>query len=230
MFSLQGHHHRLLTEDMVNVYVGPKRKKFHLHKDLVCDRSSFFKKAVAGGFKEQKEKALYLPEDHVGGFILFVQWIYGVPPPESSTPSMVTTLFALYVLAEKFCIEPLKNSSMDVIRTSCSGSAYMLSVTDIGYIYDNTPTTSPMRRFMVKHTLYGLLVRKNGMVQGFLKLMKEGGDFAADFASATLEYSCGAPRAPDPNGARNCAYHEHNFSKICPVYGGFSKGQWAGGW
>lgn len=221
--ELTRHRRRLLTEDMVNVYVGSKRKKFHLHKDLVCDRSSFFKKALAGGFKEQEERAVYLPEDDVGAFVLFVQWIYGVPPRDSTTPAMITSLFALYVLAEKFCIELLKNLSMDMIRTIWSDTACTLSATTIGYVYDNTPETSPMRRFIVNHSLYSLLVRKVGMAKEFLELMKKGGDFAVDFASATLQYSPSAAHPSDPSRERNCSYHEHNSSKICALHGGYSE-------
>lgn len=200
---------------MVHVFVGPKCKSFHLHKALLCYHSKFFQKALDGGFKEQDDKAVYLPDDDVGAFVLFVNWIYNAPPQKASTTATATALFGLYIMADKFCIEELQNLSMDVFRASHREGLAMSSDL-IEHVYVNTPESSPMRRFIVNFVTYGFSIRKLTMSNKFLELMKKGGDFAADFASAILQYSFGATRPLDPRMGRDCAYHEHNSSKPCP--------------
>jgi BTB/POZ domain len=34
---------RLLTDEIVALYVGPKRKAYYVHKALLCNRSSYFR-------------------------------------------------------------------------------------------------------------------------------------------------------------------------------------------
>ena len=54
-------YYRLLTSEMFDVFLGLTRKKFHLHKDLLCDRSDYFKAAFQGDFQEATMIELYLP-------------------------------------------------------------------------------------------------------------------------------------------------------------------------
>ena len=206
----------LLSEDTVTVYVGRKRKKFHIHKALLCYHSSFFSKALDGLFKEHEDRAVYLPDDNVEGFVLFVNWMYNVPPQIASTPAAMMALLALYIMAEKFCIEELKNVSMDGVRASYREN-FEFYTQEIEYIYDNTPESSPLRRFMADHVAYGPLVRKARMSKDFLEVMRRGGDFAADFASAAVQYSFGAARPPNPTRESNRTYHEHKSSKTCSL-------------
>lgn len=158
---------------------------------------------------------MYLPDDNVEAFVLFVQWIYGARIKKAATTAPVKTLLALYVMAEKFCMETLKNLAMDLIREFYS-MANIESLTEhIEYVYSSTPNTSPIRCFVSNFATYDLLERPTVPVE-FLNLMKKGGDFAADFAAATLKYS--VPNGADPTkGRRKCVYHEHNFTKPCPV-------------
>jgi len=116
-------------------------------------------------------------------------------------------------MAEKFCIEELKNLSMDVVKTSSSQQDF---VEHIEYIYANTPESSPMRRFIANHIAYDLLGRKGTMSSHVLELIRKGGNFAADFALATMPYSFGAARPSDPNWDMGCTYHEHKLTESCP--------------
>ena len=206
----------LLTEDMVNIFVGPKRKNFHIHKALLCHHSSFFQRTLDGGFKEQEDKAVYLPDDDVKAFVLFVHWVYNAPPQKATTPATVAALFALYVMAEKFGIEELKNMSTDAVRSSFCDVGSMIFSEHIERICGHTPEGNAMRRFIANHTAYGLLVRKVPMSKRLVELMKKGGDFTAYFPAATLQYSYGTARPTNPTRERSCAYHEHSFTKGCP--------------
>jgi hypothetical protein len=44
-----------LGNKMVTIYVGPKRKEFTIHKELICGSANYFEKAFDGNFKEGRE-------------------------------------------------------------------------------------------------------------------------------------------------------------------------------
>ena len=67
---------------MVDIYVGPSKQHFHLHKNLLCSKVDYFRKMFESSFKEGVEQAATLPEDDPNAFALFVQWLY----QESLTP------------------------------------------------------------------------------------------------------------------------------------------------
>lgn len=93
--------------------VGPKRKKFYLHKDLLFDRSKFFERKFNRRFR--KGKNIFLPEESVADFETFARWLYGAT---LSTPTAknVHSFIDLYIMAEYFRVESLMNTSMDLIR------------------------------------------------------------------------------------------------------------------
>jgi len=201
---------------MINVYVGAKCKKFHLHNGLLSDRSDFFRKALGGGFQEQDERAVYLPDEDVGAFELFVRWIYGAPLRAPSDLDSFTRHLALYVMAEKFCMEPLKNLLMDAIRTYYRFNGIRGGPEQMEYVYENTPADSSLRLFLVRAAAYGVVARINQeLPKNFLELLKKGGDVAADFTSALLRSSAIRPRTTAPSMELDCAYHEHKSTKSC---------------
>lgn len=51
----------LLTIDMVDIYVGAKRKTFRLHENLLCDCSEYFKATFKGEFTEAKSQETLSP-------------------------------------------------------------------------------------------------------------------------------------------------------------------------
>lgn len=56
---------RLLTDEIVALYVGPKRKAYHVPKALLCNRSSYFRAVFRDDvqFREGAENEVYFPDD-----------------------------------------------------------------------------------------------------------------------------------------------------------------------
>jgi hypothetical protein len=50
---------------MVEFFVGPEKKLFRLHKELVCTVSDVLSKMFNSGFLEGSTGCAYLPEDDV---------------------------------------------------------------------------------------------------------------------------------------------------------------------
>lgn len=65
---------RLDSAEDVTVLVGVKEKQFTIPKALLTQRSTFFKAALEGGFKEAIEQQVKLPEADEEIFEIYVQW------------------------------------------------------------------------------------------------------------------------------------------------------------
>lgn len=76
--------------------VGPDEVPFGVHKDLLCQYSTFFRNALNGGFKESKENTVKLPDETPAMFRIIVDWLYYQRLPESS-PEYVKTVAELDV-------------------------------------------------------------------------------------------------------------------------------------
>ena len=64
---------------MVTLVVGWMGVLFTVHRDLICEASSFFEAAFMGStsFKESSEQSISLPEDDTEMVGIFARWLYG---------------------------------------------------------------------------------------------------------------------------------------------------------
>ena len=77
--------YRALGFEVVDLFVGPQRKRFVVHKDLLTAQSDFFSKALTGSFKEAEENSIHLKEEDPAAVALLVAWLYlGILPGSES--------------------------------------------------------------------------------------------------------------------------------------------------
>lgn len=200
------------------VYVGPERKAFHLHRDLLCDRSAYFKAAFTGSSKEADAKKLVLPDGDSLAFELFVNWQYGSLLTGPSNDGELQTYFALLALGEKLMLEYLSNQCTDLIRGYYRSTNALVRAQDVSYIYRNIKRQA-MRYCIVKLTVLQTLEEKEkGFLPGFRELIAGGGDFAADFSCYLLKYAVlkDRPALGHPTNPQfNCRYHSHDLTPKC---------------
>ena len=223
---------------MVDVFVGTERKKFHLHRDLLCDRSEYFNACFGGDFKEAKEKELHIPEDNVAGFELFASWLYGAPLKQIEDQDALLPHIALHVLASKLCVERLQNEVMDLIIRFYRVHPGLVEAQSLGYIYENTSEGDPLRVFSVR-LLSWTIVDTNIMELSpdHKILLGLAGDFAVDLTSWLIKSSAnskaksGMSDIPelleDPRSVSNCNFHKHNSTTACS---GTPEGARVSGW
>ena len=65
-----------LGHEFSTIYVGPKRKKYVVHKALLLNACEFFAKALQGSFQESTTNEVWLKEDEPEGFEVFVHKLY----------------------------------------------------------------------------------------------------------------------------------------------------------
>lgn len=106
--------------DMVVIHVGPSRKKYHVHKKILCDKVDYFHKMFNNGFTETLDQAATLLEVNSDTFDLFLEWVYGgdFQPLDmtKNTPysGPIVDLIRLYGFAESICLSELQ----DLVATS----------------------------------------------------------------------------------------------------------------
>jgi BTB/POZ domain len=99
----------LLTDEIVALYVGPKRKAYHVHKALLCNRSSYFRAVFRDDvqFREGAENDVYSPDDSPRAFAQLTLWSYGGKIFKARVSDDPNLYFLLFALGEKLCLEKL---------------------------------------------------------------------------------------------------------------------------
>ncbi len=206
---------------MVDIFVGTERKKFRLHRDLLCDRSDYFKACFLGKFKEAQQKELSLPEDNVEGFGLLVRWLYGAPLKKMSSNDDLPVYCALIILANKLLLEHLHNEAMDSMLRFHRTNPVSIDVESLHNIYQNTSDQERVRKYFVSLAAWTTASKKNFFLGAdYKRLIREVGDFAVDYTVRLSIYYAGLTRSGDigkvdPRKVSNCTNHKHNSTPIC---------------
>lgn len=206
---------------MVDVFVGPERKAFHLHRDLLCDRSAYFKAAFMGNFAEASSKEIQLPEDDDTAFELLVKWLYGGTLQQPKTDEELSAYFALLALSEKFTLEHLQNLCIDLVRGYCRDSRATVRAQDISFLYENTEGGFK-RIFIAKlAALQTAQLKTYAFLPGFRDLLGDGGQFAADFSWYLMRNESTKDKTAmvDEGSGRHvsCWFHTHDSTPRCEV-------------
>ncbi|KAL8741912.1 MAG: hypothetical protein Q9190_005536 [Brigantiaea leucoxantha] len=178
----------LLTNDMVSIIVGPKRKDFHIHRDLLINRSPFFASLLSPASPDTKTSSssggpIYLDVD-ANAFALFIDWLYKdklsgptyapfLPQPPSTSPTIdpehvfkIHILINLYLMAHQWRFPDLKNQVVDKIRDFNSKSRVVMHVEHVKKIYRGTEKGAMLRVYAVDQLL--------GRCLGVAKVSDEG--------------------------------------------------------
>ncbi|KAI9798202.1 MAG: hypothetical protein M1833_004951 [Piccolia ochrophora] len=211
---------RFLSGPLVDVFVGPQREHWRLHRDLLCHQSVFFEAAFCGRFNEAEQGRLEFPEDSAGAFTLFILWLYrgSIEPPRFSRGNLLfRDHLELYYLSDKLSIEPLRNVVMDQLRASFRKNKRIPTPSTIKNIYENTPPSSPLRKWAAKVAAREILrSTKPNPAARYECCMELGADFAKDLVNSIMLDSIRKSSAqltltyPDAMSGSDCEFHEHH--------------------
>jgi hypothetical protein len=152
-----------LGEELVTIFVGDKRKKFVVHKKLLCDSADYFKGVFTGDFEEARKAEMYMPEDNPGAFSLYVTWLYRSSIPMANTEAHLENLYELYFLADKLCLVDLKDKAMDTIQDMALKydlKDQLITPELVTKVMKNTPTKwAGLRSFCICHMVNVYLKR-----------------------------------------------------------------------
>jgi hypothetical protein len=171
-----------------------------------------------------------LPDDHPQTIGLLLRWLYTSRLEFSLQCSLGRTsdkvhedcceqmlaLAKTYTLADKLCLEDLKNAAMDSVRVWNKKHSYRAST--LAALYQTLPADSLMRKFVSRKMAY--LLRKRGGIypsndpaDTLEDEIKRNSEMALELISALSEDK---GKNPNPIDQLACDYQEHNFTPKCP--------------
>ncbi|KAI9877288.1 MAG: hypothetical protein M1830_004328 [Pleopsidium flavum] len=151
--------HELLTENMIDFYVGAKRKRYHWHRKLVCHFSRYLNDLFNGTKTEAAKSELYLTEHSPETFDLLASWLYRgtlAPIGISTTDHVCEAYVHLFALAEEWQMHTLHCLVMKLIHQFFRESRLFASTTLIKTAYESTVEPSPIRVFLAAQAAHQL--------------------------------------------------------------------------
>lgn len=228
MLPVANGYFRDLGDELVTIYAGPSKRKFTVHKKLICDKVTVFAKMFDGLFKEGISGTAELPEDDEDSVGCFLEWLYrddcGLFVGEihhaflDEPPIIVSTAqMNLYIFASKYSITPLMERVTDSIRKFHADKNIRPNPLAMLQVYDNTPENCGLRRYMLQCLRWVVLnYRDEGSwtSKEILEAIYKNKDLSRDLIVALRPSDS---KKVDPVSQHNCDFHEHPREEVCQL-------------
>ncbi|MCJ1355969.1 MAG: hypothetical protein MMC33_005963 [Icmadophila ericetorum] len=219
---------------MVDIYVGPNKRHWSLHLNLLTHHSTYFESQFSKASEMEHEPPnnkkkqtpsgnlkLDLPEADPTAFELLVKWLYqGRIDDVSDMPVDKKWDYAdacqkLYVLCTTLHLPQLKNFAIDQFRKGCNQAGLVPGPEETKAIYDTTAPESSFRKLVSKIAARQIMDPESENDAGTYRMCFEGSpDFAVDVINA-LRVGVGPKLLDDPTEEGGCTYHEHENGQLC---------------
>ncbi|KAK4969253.1 hypothetical protein LTR28_001231 [Elasticomyces elasticus] len=217
---------RLLSGPTVDFYVGPDKRHWSLHRNLLCHHSSYFETEFLGNEVPKSKKGgdngkLELPDDDPAGFELLVKWMYQgkledvSDMAEEKKYDYAVACHKLYMLCHRFDMPVLKNTAIDQYRKGLLETQLVPDAEEIDEIYRRSPVNSPFRKLMVKIAARQIMDPDSEKdAESYRKCFDNNPDFAVEMVNA-IRIGSGGVLFDDPTDGNECDYHDHTDGATC---------------
>ncbi|KAI5776301.1 BTB/POZ protein [Geopyxis carbonaria] len=185
---------------------------FHVHQCLLSVRTSFFDKAIDGGFEEAKDKTITINEHSAHAVERFLTWCYsGDYTADSNTLSLGEGI-SVYFLADMLGVDELKVLAGKKFRTHLQSKWVANDFTAlVEEIYEKTPANDLELRNVVvdiAQTHQGELVK----ISEYRKILTTYGEFSG---ALVLKTGNSIPSKSCPNCARPGGLIQYHCTNYC---------------
>lgn len=221
-----------LIGDTIELYVGPKAKRYTVHEALLTQYEWFQERIIY--INKGSRGSLSLPTDDPRVLELLITWLYrkklnAISKIDELGEEEATLYVDLYLRAGVWEIHDLQNALVDRLRTrqTCVYGFFPRKL--IHKIYEETEPQSPLRSYIIDSFLYKsvewgeareledpinaniILTRKRA-----LKNQLDAGnqDFVLDCYEALFQL-CAKSKIRDPDRKTGCVYHTHKEGGAC---------------
>lgn len=206
---------------IVKVHVGFQAQAFLLHEDVLRATSRFFAAALNPVWKEGLAHELHMAEEDPKIFKVYADWVYtkkvnlNLPTSLVELEEVYELLVALYVFAERIQDDSFADNVLDVLAAASkiriNGESVYLDSDQISVIYQQTPPSSPLRKFVLhEYVWFGNSERFDDLARLLIPC-----DFLFDVAVALFN-SRQIPKGKAPvREVDSCAYHKHVYGGEC---------------
>ncbi|PSN71298.1 hypothetical protein BS50DRAFT_570687, partial [Corynespora cassiicola Philippines] len=216
----------LLSGSMLDIYVGPSRRRWALHRNLLFHHSEALESELYGDHGKPLD-SLELPDHDPEGFELLVKWLYQGKLDDVSDMAdanqkydYAVSCYKLYMLCDRFDMPQLKNVAMDQYRKGLNEAELVPDASEIDEIYRKSPEGSPFRRLMTQIAARQIMdPGSDRNIETYRQCFTDNPDFAVDLVNA-IKQGTGGMLFDDPTDPGNeCAYHDHETSPSCHIKG-----------
>lgn len=224
-----------LVGNTIRVFVGPKRKRYSVHKALLTQYEWFSKKIYYSDLKIASRDCIDFPTVDPKVFELLISWLYrkNLKPistaDEDDAKEEVELYIDLYLRACDWNMPELQNALLDRIRVRSTCEYGFFPRKLINTIYKRTQPLSPLRSYIVDSFIHkgiewdedgGLedpidaqytLTRKRALT---VQLEAGNQDFVLDCYEALFQL-CAKSKIRDPDRKTGCVYHRHESGGKC---------------
>ncbi|KAL9620209.1 MAG: hypothetical protein Q9160_005218 [Pyrenula sp. 1 TL-2023] len=162
--------------EVINVFVGRRRKLFVVHQKLICQASKFFERAINESFSKSGTKDIYLPEDDVEFFDVFIHGLYRnelLPKmlfyaiDSDYDPGWKVGLLYYYPMLDRLIVDPsLKIEAINsFMKTLIHHGSLKLSISVAQSILTGVLGEDPLRQLIPDHVAFDCLLYLDGAKQ-----------------------------------------------------------------
>lgn len=219
----------LLSGPTVDFFIGPERRQWSIHRNLLCYHSTYFEHEFLGNEvskvnKPSGEQKLELPDEDPAGFELLVKWLYQGRLEDMSDMTdekkydYSVACYKLYTLCDTFDL-PLKNEAIDRYRQGLQEAQLVPDAEEINEIYRRSPIGSPFRKLMTQIAARQIMDPDTDKdAESYRRCFDDNPDFAVDMINA-IKFGTGGLLFDDPTNGNHCEYHDHSDGQNCHVKG-----------
>lgn len=210
--------------------MGPQRKQWTLHKNLLCYYSSYFETEFESyeGSQQNERSTLELPDDDSRGFELLVKYLYqgrldgnAATGTDEERYEHAVSCQKLYTLSTRLHLSYLSNLAIDVYRANLNAAQLVPDADEINEIYRSSLPDSKMRKLMVRIAARQIMdpgVEKDA--DAYRDCFEDNPDFAVEMVNAIREMTGGGMLFEDPTKPSDaCKWHDHEDGSQCSATG-----------
>ncbi|KAI4746328.1 hypothetical protein E4T50_03350 [Aureobasidium sp. EXF-12298] len=144
------------TSTYVTIEVGPKKKTYVIHKELLIFYSDYFRGAFNGSFKEATEGKICLHNESEDVFDVFNKFLYSrLIADDKNEKFSWDKLVDIWLFGDKYIIPSLQNVAMDTIINKVN-SDRVIPTNQISKIWEQTLPSSALRKYILERSTYKL--------------------------------------------------------------------------
>lgn len=159
-FALLTSYRKHFQEGFATIVVGPAKKDFTIHKELLVFYSDYFRAALNGSFVEASDRKIELLDVEEDLFQNFHAWIYTRKlVSDHDEPLDMLELINLWVFGDRFQVPMLQNCAIDEMFVKRNSDWFGLCV--FKEAYKKTVVGSPLRKALIDLLAYRFYLGDN---------------------------------------------------------------------
>ncbi|KAL8794063.1 MAG: hypothetical protein Q9195_003363 [Heterodermia aff. obscurata] len=191
----------LLSNSLVDIYIGPDSNHWVLHEKLLCHHSPFFRARFYDPKNQSASSKTFGLEDCDDlPFELLVGWLYSKALRYPEEEKDIGALLDLYFLAEKFEMAKLSEDVVETIRAFYHNNETYPALRRVQYVYANTEEDNILREMMVS-SVARYLTLADVMPPVWEKALKRNGQLAVDIIRSIQQWHLEGKSLPDARDA-----------------------------